>query len=102
VRKRDRVPIAIVFPGPSDLKAGVSENGSNALVRELVTVLGMNRFASHEVKIESRVLDTYILLLRTFKVHLDSRLDGIPKHAMTEASGVKVGPQFSIKAMQDI
>ena len=44
------------------------------------------------MKIESRVLDTYIRLLRTFKVLLDPRFDGIPKHAMTEASGVKGGP----------
>ncbi len=43
----------------------------------------MNRFASHEVKIKFCKLDTYILLLRTLKVHLDPRLDGIPKHAMT-------------------
>ena len=102
MRKGDRVPIATVLPGPSDLKTGVSENGPNALVRELVTVLGVNRFASHEVKIKFRILDTYILLLRTLEVHLDPRLDGIPKHAMTEASEVKVGPQFSIKAMHDI
>jgi hypothetical protein len=37
----------------------------------------VNGLASHEVKIKFRVLDTYILLLRTFKVHLDPRLDGI-------------------------
>ena len=46
---RDRVPIATVLPGSSDLKTGVSENGPNPLVRELVTVLGVNRFASHEM-----------------------------------------------------
>jgi hypothetical protein len=62
----------------------------------------VNGFAWHEVKIKVRVLDTYILLLRALEVHLDPRLNGIPKHAMTEASGVKVGPQFSIEAMQDV
>jgi hypothetical protein len=101
-RERDRVPIASVLPAPSDLKNGVSENASNALVRELVTVLRVNRFASHEVKVKFRILDTHILRWRTLEVHLDPRLDGIPKHAMTEASGVKGGPQFSIKAMPHI
>jgi hypothetical protein len=73
---RDRVPIATVFPGSSDLKTGVSENGPNPLVRELVTVLSVNRFASHEMKNKFRVLDTYILLLRTFEVDRTARLSG--------------------------
>src|SRR5580698_4231239 len=98
LRKRDRVPIATVLPSPSYLKTSVSENASNALVRELVAIFGVNRFAWHEVKIKFCVLNIYNHLLRTFKVHLDPRLDGIPKHAMTEASGVKGGPQFFIKA----
>src|SRR5271169_901628 len=101
-RKRDRVPLATVLPGSSDLKTGVFEKASNALVRELVTVLGVNRFASLEVKIKLRVLDTYILLLRTLEVHLDPRLRGIPKRAMAEATGVKGGPQFPIQSMKDI
>jgi hypothetical protein len=62
----------------------------------------VNGFAGHEVKIKVRVQDTYILLLHALKVHLDPRLSGIPKHTMTEAAGVKVGPQFSIEAMQDV
>jgi hypothetical protein len=62
----------------------------------------VNGFALHEVKIKVRVLDTYALLLHALEVHLDPRLNGIPKCAMTEASGVKIGPQFSIKAMQDV
>jgi hypothetical protein len=62
----------------------------------------VNGFASHEVKIEARVLDAYMLHLRALEVHLDPRLDGIPKRTMTEASGVKVGPQFSIEAMQNV
>ena len=86
----------------SDLKTDFLEKASNALVRELVTILGVNGFASHEVKIEIRVLDTYILLLRALEVHLDPRLGGIPPHAMTEASAVKVRPQFPIEAMQDV
>jgi hypothetical protein len=101
-RKREGVPTPTVFPCPSDPKTGVSEKGSNAPVRELVTILGVNGFASHEVKIEARVLDAYMLHLRALEVHLDPRLDGIPKRTMTEASGVKVGPQFSIEAMQNV
>jgi hypothetical protein len=101
-RKRDRVPLPTVHPGSSDLKTGVLEKALNALVRELVTVLGVNRFASLEVKIKLRVLDTYILLLRTLEVHLDPRLRGIPKRAMAEATGVKGGPQFPIQPMKDI
>ena len=101
-RKRDRVPLETVLPGSPDLKTGVFEKASNALVRELVTVLGVNRFASLEVKIKLRVLDTYILLLRTLEVHLDPRLRGIPKRAMAEATGVKGGPQFPIQTMKDI
>jgi hypothetical protein len=50
----------------------------------------VNGFAWHEVKIKVRVVDTHILLLRALEVHLDPTFDGIPKHAMTEASGVKV------------
>ena len=57
-RKRDRIPLATVFPRLSDLKTGVSENASNTLVRELVTVLGVNGFTWHEVKIKFRILDT--------------------------------------------
>ncbi|MGA8671001.1 MAG: hypothetical protein WB679_14050 [Terracidiphilus sp.] len=57
----------------------------NALVCELIAILGVNGFASHEVKIKVRVLDPYILLLCALKVHLDPRLNGIPKHTMTEA-----------------
>jgi hypothetical protein len=62
----------------------------------------VNGFAWHEVKIKVHVLDTYILLFRALKVHLDPRLSGIPKHTMTEATAVKVCPQFSIQAMQDV
>ena len=102
VRKRDRVPIATVLPGSAEFKTRVAKKASNAIVCELVTVFGVNRFASAEMKIKLRVLDTYMLILRTLEVHLDPRLIGIPKHAMTESSGVEVCPQFSIKAMQDI
>ena len=63
----------------------------NAPVCELVTILGVNSFALHELKVKVCVLNTYMLLLRTLEVHLDPRLNGIPKRAMTEASGVKVG-----------
>jgi hypothetical protein len=101
-RKREGVPTATVFPCPSDLKTDLFEKPSNAQVCELVTIFGVNGFAWHEVKIKVRVLDTYILLLRALEVHLDPRLNGIPKHAMTEASGVKVSPQFSIKTMQNV
>jgi len=69
--KRYPVPIAIVFPGPSDLKTGVSEKGSNASVGELVTVLSVNRFVGHELEIKLRVPDAYILLLSALEVHLD-------------------------------
>jgi hypothetical protein len=62
----------------------------------------VNRFAGHEVKIKIRALDTYVLLLRALEVHLDPGLDGIPKRAMMETSCVKVGPEFPIKAVQDI
>ena len=101
-RKREGVPTATVFPCPSDLKTDLFEKASNALVCELITILGVNGFAPHEVKIKVRVLDAYILLLRALEVHLDPRLNGIPKRAMTETSGVEVGPQFSIKAMQNV
>jgi hypothetical protein len=62
--KREGVPTATVFPCPSDLKIGVFEKPPNAPVCELVTILGVNGFASHEVNIEARVLDAYMLLLR--------------------------------------
>src|SRR5271166_5873856 len=95
------VPTATLFPCRSDLKAGVFEKLSNAPVCELVTILGVNGFASHEVNVKARV-HSYMLLLRALEVHLDPRLNGIPQHAMTEAIGVKVGSQFSIEAMQDV
>src|SRR5271165_4942758 len=82
VRKRDRVPIATVFPRLFDLKTSATENTSDGLVRELVTVLRVNCFAARKVKIKFRVRDTYILFSRTFEVHLDPRLAGIPKHTM--------------------
>ena len=88
--KREGVPTATVFPCSSDLKTNLFEQATNALVCELVTIFGVNGFASHEVNIKVRVLDAYMLLLRALEVHLDPRLNGIPKRAMTEASGVKV------------
>jgi hypothetical protein len=88
--KRQGVPPAAVFPCPSDLKTDLFEKASNALVCELVTIFGVNGFASHEVNIKVRVLDAYMLLLRALEVHLDPRLNRIPKRTMTEASGVKV------------
>jgi hypothetical protein len=90
-RKRESVPTPTVFPCPSDPKTGVSEKVSNAPVRELVTIFGVNGFPWHEVKIQVRVLDAYILRLHALEVHLDSRLNGIPQRAMTETIGVKVG-----------
>ena len=36
-RKYERVPIAIVFPCPSDLKTGLPEKALNPLVCELIT-----------------------------------------------------------------
>src|SRR5580704_11794519 len=101
-RNREGVPLAPVFPCPSDLETDLVEKRSNALVCELVTIFGVNGFAWHEVKIKVRIFDTYILLLHALEVHLDPRLNAIPEHAMTEARGVKVGPQFSIKAMQNV
>src|SRR5208283_131356 len=70
-RQRDREPISPVLPCPSDLKTGVVDQASNALVRELITVLGVNRFASHKVKIKFCVIDRYILLTSALQVHLD-------------------------------
>jgi hypothetical protein len=101
-RKREGVPTTTVFPCPSDLKTDISEKRSNAAVCELITILGVNGFALREVKIKVRGLDTYALLLRALEVHLDTGLNGIPQRAMTKARGVKVGPQFSIQAMQDV
>src|SRR5579863_9202383 len=97
--KRKGVPTATVFPRPSNLETNLFEQATNALVCELVTILGVNGFALHEVKIKVRLLDTYILLLPALEVHLDPSLIGIPKRAMTEAGGVKVSSQFSVKAM---
>ena len=88
--KRDGIPLATVFPCPSSLIASLLEKASNALICELIAILGVNGFAWHEVKIKVCVLDTYMLLSRALKVHLDPRFNGIPDHAMTEASGVKV------------
>jgi|ERR1700722_763937 hypothetical protein len=88
--KRKCVPTATVFPCSSDVKTDLFEQATNALVGELVTILGVNGFASHEVKIKVRLLDTYVLFLRALEVHLDPRLSRIPKRAMTEASGVKI------------
>jgi hypothetical protein len=51
----------------------------------------VNGFASHQVKIKVRLLDTYVLRLRALEVHLDPRLNRIPNRAMTEASGIEVG-----------
>ena len=98
-RKRDGVPTATVFPCPCDLKPNLSEKGPDTLVRELITIFRVNGFAAHEMKIKLRVLNTYNLLVRAFEVHLDPGLDEIPKHAMTEASGVKIRPEFSVEAL---
>jgi len=68
-RKREGVPTASVFPCPSDLKTDLFKKALNALVCELVTILGVNGFAWHEVKIKVRVLDTYILLLHALEVY---------------------------------
>jgi hypothetical protein len=88
--KREGVPTATVFPCSSDLKTDLFEQATNALVRELITIFGVNGFASNEMNIKVCALDAYMLLSRALEVHLDPRLTGIPKHAMTEASGVKV------------
>ena len=48
------------------------------------------------------MLDTYILLSRALEMHLDPTLNGIPNRAMPETGGVKVSPQFSIEAMQNV
>jgi hypothetical protein len=88
--KGEGVPTATVFPCPPDLKTDLFEKASNALVCELVTIFGVNGFLWHKVKVKVRVLDVYMLLLRALEVHLDPRLIGIPKRAMTEASGIKV------------
>jgi hypothetical protein len=101
-RKRERVPTATVFPRPSGLKTGLLEEASNAPVCELIAILGVNGFTWHEMKIKVCVLNSDILLLRALEVHLDPGLYGIPKHTMTEAGDVKVCPQFSIKAMQNV
>jgi len=37
---------------PTDVKTGVSQKGSNSLVRELVTILGVNGFTPHEMEIK--------------------------------------------------
>jgi hypothetical protein len=88
--KRKGVPTATIFPCPSDLKTDLFEQATNALVCEHVTIFGVNGFASHEVNIKVRVLDACMLLLRALDVHLDPRLNRIPKCAMTEAGGIKV------------
>jgi hypothetical protein len=100
--KRERVPTATVLPCSSDLKTELFEKASNVFVRELVTILGVNAFAWHEMKIKVRTLNSYILRLRALEVHLDPRFRGIPKHAMTEVSDIKVGSQFAIKTMQNV
>jgi hypothetical protein len=88
--KRKCVPTATVFPCSSDVKTDLFEQATNALVCELITILGVNGFALHEVNIKVCVLDAYMLLSRALEVHLDPRLNGIPKRAMTETSGVEV------------
>jgi hypothetical protein len=48
-RKRESVPTATAFPCPSDLKTDLFEKALNALVSELITILGVNGFPWHEV-----------------------------------------------------
>jgi hypothetical protein len=43
-------PTATVFPWSSDLKTDPFEKPSNALIAELITILGVNGFAWHEVE----------------------------------------------------
>ena len=88
--KREGVPTTTVFPRAFDRKTDLSEQGANALVCKLVTIFGVNGFASHEVNVKARVLDTYVLLLRALEVHLDPRICRVPQCAMTETNGVKV------------
>jgi hypothetical protein len=100
--KREGVPTATILPCFSDLEIDLIEKASNGPICEFITILGVNGFAWDEVNIKARVLDIYILLLRALEVHLDPRLIGIPKHSMTETSDLKVGPEFSIKTMQNV
>ena len=65
--KREGVPTATVLPCSSDLKTDLFEQATKALVCELVTILGVNGFASHEVNVKVRVLDAYMLLLRALE-----------------------------------
>ena len=61
--KREGVPTATVFPCASDLKTDLFVQATNTLLCKLVTVFGVNSFASHEVNIKVRVLDAYMLAL---------------------------------------
>src|SRR5215469_4920203 len=86
-RKRDRVPTATVFPCSPDLKTNVIEKHSNRSVREFITVLSVNRFASHQMNAEFCRLNIYNLLFYAFEVHLHPRFGRVPKRAMPEAVG---------------
>lgn len=99
-RNCEAVPIAIVFPRASDSKTSIVEEHPNGSVRKLITVFGVDRFSSREVKVKVAVLNDYILRLRALEVHLNSRFNGIPNHTMAKLSGIKVRSQFSIEAMQ--
>jgi hypothetical protein len=80
------------FHVPFHVKIVFLEEASNTPVCELITILGVNGFAWDEMTIKVRLLVAHILLLRALDVNLDPRLSGVPEHAMTETSGIKIDP----------
>src|ERR1700733_7672528 len=77
-REREAVPITRILPCRASLETGLVEKAANAPIRELITILGVNRFPWHEVNVEVRALNNHILRLSALEVHLDPGFSGIP------------------------
>src|SRR6476660_6166472 len=67
-RKRNRIPSALISPSVVDTKARIFEKNADGPWCELVTVLGMDRFAFREMEINVCCRDAPTLLPHALQV----------------------------------
>jgi hypothetical protein len=94
-RQVDPEPLALIGPALRQAKACAFQHRHNPLLREFVTVFGMNCLAARKFNFKIQRLDPYLLSNQAFEMHLNSRVLRVPTRPVAKELRVEIPAQFA-------
>jgi hypothetical protein len=84
------------------VEARLFEECAASTIAELVTILGMDRFASLELKRKIGGFNPNLLASHAFEVHFNARILLIPQSKMLKPSTIKVCAEVPVQPVKQV